>query len=86
MITTGELAERQIDVESDGVEAEEEGEEEILNEVTGQDTTSASSLGSLEQVNMRKKSWRNLTKNSLERVSVQVRPQTRTRQRRRSRL
>ena len=70
MITTGELAERQIDVESDGVEAEEEGEEEILDEVAGQDTTSASSLGSLEQVNMRKKSWRNLTKNSLERVSV----------------
>ena len=66
MITTGELAERQIDVESDGVEAEEEGEEEILDEVTGQDTTSASSLGSLEQINMRKKSWRNLMKNSFE--------------------
>ena len=52
LITTGEPAERQIDVESDGVEGGEEGEEEILDEVAGQDTTCTSSLGNLGQVNM----------------------------------
>ena len=33
LITTGEFAERQIDVESNCVEGEEEGEEEVLDEV-----------------------------------------------------
>ena len=59
MKTAQDLTKRQIDVDCNGIEAEEECEEEILDEVAGQDTTSASSLGSLEQVNMRKKSWRN---------------------------
>ena len=50
MIITGDLAKRQIDVDSDGVEREEEGEEEILDEVAGQNTANASSLGDLGQM------------------------------------
>ena len=50
MIITGDLAKRQIDVDSDGVEREEEGEEEILDEVAGQNTAYASSLGNLRQM------------------------------------
>ena len=61
MISTGELAERQIDVESDGVEAEVEGEGEVLDEVARQDTSSTSSLGNLGKINMSRKG--NLIKN-----------------------
>ena len=97
LITTGEHAKRQIDVESNGVEGGKEGEEEILDEVAGQNTTCTSTLGNLGQINIRKKrqqqrqgirqhkatttEWRILLKTLFR---IWDRPQTRIRRQRRS--
>ena len=50
--TAQDLTKRQIDVDCNGIEAEEECEEEILDEVAGEDTTAPSLFGNLGKINV----------------------------------